>query len=248
MKINNIRLLLLRNGEHFQFHTDFKELAEKYGVEKLGIKSQYEAYLLLYAHEDEVLEKIRKSAITQQITDADTTRDTTFKGLIEVVSAGQKHFSAAVREATRKVQILIDSYKDIAKLPYNEETAKIYNLVQELQTLYAEEVATMKIEEWVQELDNNNKYFESLFESRYEEQFSKTPTNAREIRTQIDASYKTLTDIVTTFSIVTPKPEYNDFMRELNIRIDYYNNTLSQRQGRAVAKKETGTKDDEVKG
>jgi len=37
MKINPIRLSRLRNDTHFQFHTEFKDLAGK-----------YEAYLLLY--------------------------------------------------------------------------------------------------------------------------------------------------------------------------------------------------------
>lgn len=240
MKIKYINLYLLRNGEHFQYHTDFKNLVEKYTAEKLSIKQQFEIYLKLYDHEDEVLEKIRKSAITQQITDADTTRDITFKGLTEVVVAAQKHFNTEVRECARKVQIVIDAYKDIVKLPYNEETAKIYNLVQDLQTVYATEIATMKIEDWVKELETNNKQFDALMNQRYEEQFAQTPTNAREIRSQIDLYYRTLVDIINTFSIVTPQQEYNDFIQELNVRIEYYNNTLAQRQGRGKKNKEEG--------
>lgn len=248
MKIKDFQLSRLRNGEHFQLHTDFKNLVEKYTAEKLSIKKQFEIYLQLYAHEDEVLEKIRKSAITQQISDADALRDTTFKGLIEVVGAAQKHFNAEVREAARKVQILIDAYKDIVKLPYNEETAKIYNLTQELQTIYANDITTMKIADWVKELETNNKQFDSLMNQRYEEQFSKTTTNSREIRSQIDACYKMLTDIINTFFIVNPQPEYNDFIEELNLRIDYYNNTLAQRQGRSEAKNNNEANAEESKG
>jgi hypothetical protein len=70
MKINQITLNRLRNDANFQFHTEFKELAEKLGPEALKIRLQYDAYLPLYDKVDLALKKIAKSTITEQIQEA----------------------------------------------------------------------------------------------------------------------------------------------------------------------------------
>lgn len=237
MKITKLDLNQLRNGEHFQFHTEFKELVQQFTAETLNIKTDFDQYLKLYAHEDEVLEKIRKSATTQQINEADSIRDMTYRGLVDVISAAQKHFNAEVRESARKVQILIDTFGNISRLPYNEETAKIYNLVQEMKNQYSSDITLLKLEDWVQELDKNNKNFEALINQRYDEQMDKTTTNAREIRSQIDPVYRNITEAIDVFARVTPKAEYEEFAKALNLRIDTYSLTLAQRAGRADAKK-----------
>jgi hypothetical protein len=66
MKINQIGLNRLRNDANFQFHTEFKELAEKLNPEALKIKHQFEAYLPLYDKVGLALKKIAKSSITEQ--------------------------------------------------------------------------------------------------------------------------------------------------------------------------------------
>jgi hypothetical protein len=71
MKINTITLSRLRNDANFQFHTEFKELAEKQTPEALKIKPLYDAYLPLYDKVDLTLKKINKSSITEQIQNAD---------------------------------------------------------------------------------------------------------------------------------------------------------------------------------
>ncbi len=62
MKINTFRLSHLRNHEHFQFHTEIVELINEANPETLRIKPQYEAYRLLYEHEDEAVVKIMGQA------------------------------------------------------------------------------------------------------------------------------------------------------------------------------------------
>ena len=52
MKINPITLSRLRNDANFQFHTEFKELAEKQTPEALKIEPQFNAYLPLYEKVD----------------------------------------------------------------------------------------------------------------------------------------------------------------------------------------------------
>jgi hypothetical protein len=44
----------LRNGAHFQFYTEFRNLVQKEGAENLKIAPQFEAWLPLYDKEDAV--------------------------------------------------------------------------------------------------------------------------------------------------------------------------------------------------
>ena len=75
MKINPITLSRLRNDANFQFHTEFKELAEKQTPEALKIEPLFNAYLPLYEKVDLAFKKIVKSSITEQMQEADKARD-----------------------------------------------------------------------------------------------------------------------------------------------------------------------------
>jgi len=57
MKIQSFKTHNLRNNEHFQFHTEFRDLVSTHGAENLKIKPLYDAYLPLYGRVDEALKK-----------------------------------------------------------------------------------------------------------------------------------------------------------------------------------------------
>ena len=87
MKITAIDNTKLRNEEHYQFQTDFKGLVEKNTPAALGIAVQFTAYLPLYDNEGEALNVIRRSAVTDDLSDADILRDSTFRGVTDAVKA-----------------------------------------------------------------------------------------------------------------------------------------------------------------
>jgi hypothetical protein len=87
MKINKIDLKSMRNDAHFQFFSDFRDAVTKVGAATLKIKPQFNEWFALFEKEDEALKKISKSALTQQIQDADKLRDDTFLGMVEITVA-----------------------------------------------------------------------------------------------------------------------------------------------------------------
>ena len=64
MKINNLSLKNLRNEEHFQYHTDFRNLLNSSNPVALNVEVALAAYNPIYTDESEALDVIRKSAIT----------------------------------------------------------------------------------------------------------------------------------------------------------------------------------------
>ena len=131
MKCNKFRVEQLRNEEWFQFYTEFKNLVEQHTAPMLEIDVLFTNFLSLYADADEALVIIRKSATTEQISDADITRDGTFRGFVNAVKSAHSHFNAEKRELAKRVQISIKNEPFVKRLydrgilytieDYNEE-------------------------------------------------------------------------------------------------------------------------------
>ncbi len=239
MKILNVKSEKLRNEEHFQFQTEFNDLIIRFTAVLLGIEAAYAVYLLLYANEAEALDVIRKSAVTNEIADADHQRDNTYRGLCDTVKGAGKHFLPAKREAAGRIQVALDHFGNINTKPYDEQTASINTLVIDLNTDYAADIATLNLAEWITELQANNDAFEALMDERYSNDAGKTQLKMKEVRKEVDAAYHTITDRINALAIVNGVETYEPFMKELNKRVEKYNNTLAQRKGRNAKDDET---------
>ena len=243
MKIKRVDFSKFRNNEHFQCQTEFKTLVEEFNPDVLKINPLFNSsYLPLYAAEDEAILKIVKNSFTDERSDADRLRDQTFRGLVDTVSAGQNHFDAEVKEAARKLKIVLDAFGNVAKLPLNEETSAIYNLVQELTEKHANNVDKLGIMPWINKLQADNKAYETLVKGGYAEEASKTELKAKETRSEIDKVVRQIIERIEALIVVEGESNYAEFVRLLNIQFDRYANTLAQRQGAAAAKKKDDNK------
>ena len=237
MKTQKIVFKFLTNSEHFQFHTECKNLINTTSPDELKIEDEYENYLQLYQQEDEVLKKIVKSEFTEPIRVADQKRDTTFRGMTDINKGMLNHFQPEIQTAATRLQIVFNTYGNLAQRPYHQETADIYNLIQDLRGKYIEDVKKVGIENWVDELDRNNKEFDRLINERYDEAAARTTLVLREVRQQVDNAYRTITERVEALSIVEKLPHYDAFIHRLNVVISTYNNLIAQRQGKSAGKK-----------
>jgi hypothetical protein len=238
MKCNRFGVEKLRNEEWFQFYTEFKTLVEQYRPSSLNISPLFSVFVTLYADADEALEIIRKSATTEQLADSDAARDGTLRGFNNAVKSALDHFNAPKREAAKRVQIVIDTYGNIARMYYDEETASIYNFLQEMKGKYADDITLLELTGWVEQLDTDNKAFDVLMKSRYSEEAQKTSLRLLPIRTEIDRNYRDTLDRIDALVLINGSvPPYSAFVKDLNARTLRFENILAQRQGRAAAKK-----------
>ena len=238
MKIKRIDFRTFRNNEHFQCQTEFKALVEEFNPAALKIEPLFgDSYIPLYNAEDEALIKITKSTFTDERGDADRGRDQTFRGLVDTVNGALNHFDPDVQAAARRLKIVFDTYGNVAKLPLNEETSAIYNLVQDLYEKYSIEVGQVNIMPWVDKLKADNQAYEALVTGGYEEEAAKTELKAKETRTEVDVVVRQIIERVEALIVVEGETNYADFVRRLNLQFDRYANTLAQRQGVAKAEK-----------
>jgi hypothetical protein len=242
MKILKMRFTNLRNEEWFQFMTEFKDLAEKSTPETLGISELFTQFLSAYADADIAAEIIRKSPETAQMQEADRKRDATFRGLANAVDAFTHHFNAGKRQAAEELTIVLDHFGNLAQKPSNEETAGIYNLLQELNGKYAPQVQLLALGDWVQELEQNNNEYETLVKQRNVELAERPKLRMSNVRSQTQDIYRKISERIEALIIVNGANAYASFVDELNVFIKHYNSIISQRQGRneaAAEQKET---------
>jgi hypothetical protein len=253
MKIKKIVFLYLRNDEHFQFCTDFINLVNSVGAAKLKVQTQFKAFVDLNREEDEALKKITKSALTEKIAEADHARDEVFRGLTEANRAALNHFTPAVREAAKRLQIVFDTYGNVARKPVAEESSALYNLIHEVTGHHADDMETLNLGGWIVELDRLNNAVQELMSERYDENASRTSLVLKEVRAREDEAYRTITERIDALRIVEGDeievdPDQNDgavsiptpwadFIRRLNAIIDRTGDILAQRRGRSSAKK-----------
>ena len=231
MKIAILNLPRLRNEEHFQFHTDFKNLTESNNPASLGIAEAFENYLLQYGNEGEALDVIRKSAVTDDIAEADSLRDNIFKGLRDAMKSAGRHFLADKQQAAARLQVVLDHYNGMSFKPYDEETAAITSMLAELEN-HAEDITLLGLSEWVSELKANNVAFDNLKRARYSEIASKTQLRMKQTRVSADDAYTRVTKRINALAIVNGEAAYVAYINELNQRIASYSNLLAQRKGR----------------
>jgi hypothetical protein len=237
MKTKRFKNEDLRNEEWFQFYTEFKTLVEQYTPEALNIDELFAVFLTLYVDADDALEIIRKSAATELLAEADTTRDVIFRGFAEAVKSALHHFDAAKREAAGRLQITFDHYGNIARKSYNEETASIYNFIQEMNGKHASDIAVVGLGDWVAQLDADNKTFENILKTRYTEEAGKTDLRMKEVRRETDRNYRDILDRIDASILLNGEAPYASFVKELNIRVERYSDIIAQRKGRSKKEK-----------
>src|SRR5665647_253784 len=237
MNILDFSLSRLQNEEHFKYQTGFKELIIKLTPAALGIEPQFSAYLPLYDNECDAINFIRKSDITDALTDNDAVRDYTYRGFADFIKSACNHYIPEMKQAALRVQIVIDEHGNIAAKTYDKETAAIISLISKLNQHYADDVTTLGIAGWLNELQANNESFDQLMNSRYTQETIKTQLRMKTVRHDVDDAYRTIINRVNALIIVNGEADYKEFVGEMNKRIDWNNNHLSARLGHLVSEK-----------
>lgn len=232
MEILRIDLSRLRNEEHFNFNEENNELILRFTVEALKIQRYYTPYQVAFVNEGEALNVIRESIFTGPIADADHTRDVTTEGIKDMIEAGLRHFKASVREAARRLKIVMDSFGDITTKPYDQQTAATNKLIEVLETKHADDVTSLRIGDWVNELKNNNQAVVALVGERYTDETEKPPLKMKAARKALDAAYRNVIKMIDALVFIEGSEAYEPFIGELNQRVEKYNIRLSQRDGR----------------
>jgi hypothetical protein len=272
-KISSLDLRSIRNDEHFEFFTEFITLVNETGRGALQIAKPFDTFTALFAEEDEALKKISKSDLTRLIHEADEARDTVFRGLAEANLATLNHFRTDIRDAAIRLQIVFDTYGNVARKSVDEETSAVQNLLEELTKHHAADVAKVGLTDWAEELRVRNLAVRNLTMGRDDESAIRSPLVLRQVRGKVDEAYRKIASRIDAFAVIEemnseesddddygaiPPGElklkatkvaspYAGFITRLNAAIERYNNRIAIRK-RKVAKKDSQNQDSQDEG
>lgn len=237
LEINYFSFKKLNNAEHYQFHTDVRNLITKATPVTLGIESQYATYTVYYTDEDEALNLIRKNTFYQKLVEANQVRHSTSKGLNFFIKSSCFHFTPAIKQAGLRVQIVFDQNKTLTTKSFNQETASINNLISRLNRDFAADVVTLGITDWLTHLQAENTAFDTLMSSRHSEDTNKTQLRMSQVRLDTDAAYHQITKRINAQIVLNGEATYKAFVDGVNNLIEFYLNNVAIRLGK-------NTKDD----
>jgi len=234
MEIQKFDLHSQRNAGHYQFQTDFNSTVIKYTPQALGIVEDYAAYTPLLQDEGVALVAITKSATTEEVETADKNRDFTFRGLADNVTNSLNHYDPAVREAARRVKVILDGFGNLARKPDDEESGLISSLIADLRTKVATEIQTLSIVEWINELERLNNVFIALEATRNSEEATRTELRMKQVRVEVDAAYKKIVKRINALIVVNGEAPYTEFVKELNARITRAKESIAISKGQTA--------------
>jgi len=244
MKIKSLQLSFLRNKEHFQFHSGVKKSIQLLTASTLNIEGPFTIFLHLYNKENETLEELQKNNIPEDLVDADNNRDITLCGMLAVIKSATNHFRVEVRQSGSHLQSLFENYGSNTISTYDDQTAATNKLVEELVGMYASDVATIGLSEWVSQLKIKNLTFDSLKKSRYSDNTSLTQLAMKHTRTELDNAYLAIINRINALIELEGEDNYKQFVLEMNEQIDAYDELLAIRKGKSKKPSQTTSQPD----
>lgn len=239
-QINYFYLPRLRNNEHFQFMTDVRNSIREITPAALNLEPVFPKFNKALSRLNATLLIDEGSVLTEKLMNLDSLRDATWSAIGARLRAT---LFSPIEEEVESAKILkrvFDLYGNIRNMSYNEETGALTNLIEDFEK--PENVAhceKLSMTHWVAALKGQNLDFQGLLDARNAELAEKDSGDVKAARAETDPLYREITDRINAMvTLEMATPEMESFIRELNQRIKYYEDTLSMRAGRNAAEEE----------
>jgi hypothetical protein len=160
------------------------------------------------------------------------------------------HFLPEVAAAARRIQIVLDTYGNLSRLPVDEETSALGNLLAELDKNYPADMEKTGLAEWSKELKRRNSVLDELVQNRYIETAGRTDPSMKmkDARAEAEEAYRVLALCLEALWHLAvngeEKEPFAQCIRLLNAIIRHYNTVLAQ--GKGHGKNDGNSNDDDT--
>lgn len=215
------------------------EIIEQLGASVPALLSQAITQFQAAAdHEDECYLIISKSELTPQIAALDEERDSKYVGLKSMADALHRIGSAEQQQAAGQLIDLCAHYKVDISERYDDETTKMSQLLQELQTpAWTARIETLGLTATVGELVSLNQQIKHLIDLRNNDLSQVTPQAMLQARTASDDAYALVVTIINALAVADwadGSSHYDQAIARINQDQDYYiKNVFTQGKGGA---------------
>ncbi|MAQ74909.1 MAG: hypothetical protein CL613_01085 [Aquimarina sp.] len=167
--------------------------------------------------------KTAKEALTGQVFQADSNRDSTFIALRTHIEAGlRRHRNTEYKTACERLYAIIEKHgKDVYKLPYAEQSTVFTALLQELKSgIVHQDVSTINAGGFVDDLDQDQQEFDTVYTKRNEEKAANTSITDRQAIKLLKPELNKFYTLINALYISEQVPDIDKSINEINSIID----------------------------
>ena len=208
------------------------------------LKALVATMLVLLIDLNKVLVRMRKSAITSDISTLDQVRDNSMRAFIRAMKVHELSVEKPVLRAVAEIEAMLKLYGNVPGMKLEEKTKAIESIVEALESpRYAAIVDMLGLKNFVTRIKADNSTFKERYNERTTAYIEKDTTDTREIRNKVNEQYSLLCDYVEVNTRLETKPE---FAKVFTI-IDTIRKQYAAQVGRSAERKPKTKKEDTAK-
>ena len=169
-------------------------------------------------------------------------RDRLWRSNNAYIKAMTAHPNPELAAIAERLKAEFDKYGDLTYLPVVQESGALHNLIQDIQAIPAQDRSKIHYEEWFNALDTAENNYLAAVAARTDVRSEKEVGAVKRTRTEAEAAYTHLVEVVNLLAKVEGDTAYLPFINRMNVLIAEQRATLKARQTRASKAKEPVTK------
>lgn len=174
--------------------------------------------------ENEVLVLSRKSDLTEEIEAGDGKRDSGLSGYAQVVKGFLYLKSGVQYEAAKKLDKHLSDFNLSPRMSLIKQTGAMKNLIEDLETTYAPQVASLGLTPFVTMMKEGNTAVDTNLQTRDAQSAGKMKAAVLAARSETDEIYNKIVKKINALAIIDEEnaSEYGQLIDELNAQIKHY--------------------------
>lgn len=221
-----------RNAEYIQYMKDVLALLEPHNVKELNISQQKAALNTAVIELRTVFKQAQSSSLTPEIVALDERRDKAIVGLRTMTQGFSYHFDPNIAEAATLLNGNIASHgNNISRMGYQEKTAILDSIMEDWKSKAALPTAvnTLGIANWLQELEESNQQFATMYLERVGESAQSPTITVSDLRNQTTEAYRTLVSHIHAHATLSSTETHASILNEISILAGQYNQVVDNR-------------------
>ncbi len=222
----------LTNADHFNFMEEFKISLTNVDIsDNAKLTAAFGEFNDAFLDEDNFFMLSRANQFTDDINRTDYERDNAYATIRNIVNAWSNCFVMPDQQAAaQKIKSIIDVYNIDINKRSSTQTAQITNLVSDLQNeMVASSITLLMLTDLLNLLSDKNEEFKSLILQRNAVNAQKQSGALRNARSNVDAKYDTLAQIIEAYSVVLDNAAgFDRFINAWNVNIERYRRNVNK--------------------
>jgi hypothetical protein len=177
----------------------------------------------LHYKQKTILDRQRKSPLTEQILKPDLRIDTHIVGINAIITANLHHYDPARVQAAKTLEARMKALGQIGRKKYEDESSAVQVLVADLQGIFKAESAFLELTGWVNTLSADEAEFTLLLARRNAEKIALPHDSMSEVRKALEKFYLGMAAVIDSDAVINGEAKCDHFISLLNNEIDTYN-------------------------